>query len=47
MVGHNPAYDLLYIFNQFVEKLPGTYPEFAQKWHANFPRTYDTKVLSY
>ena len=25
VVGHNPAFDLLYIYNQFVGKLPESY----------------------
>lgn len=47
MVGHNPAYDLIYIYNQFVKQLPDSYAEFAQNWHSNFPNTFDTKVLSF
>lgn len=47
MVGHNPAYDLIYIYNQFIAKLPPTYAEFSKDWHARFPRTYDSKVLSF
>ena len=47
MVGHNPAYDLLFIYNQFVGKLPPDYSKFAESWHKNFPRSFDTKVLSF
>lgn len=40
-------YDWLYVYNQFVGPLPETYLQFSQEWNANFPHTYDTKVLAY
>lgn len=47
LVGHNPMYDWLYVYNQFVAPLPETYPEFIKEWNSKFPLTYDTKVLSF
>jgi len=39
-VGHNPSYDLLYVYNQFVGPLPDSYKGdkgFAQEWNSRFP----------
>jgi hypothetical protein len=47
LIGHNMMYDVLYVYNQFVGPLPDTYQQFVSQWHAIFPRTYDTKVLSF
>ena len=47
LIGHNCMYDCLYIYNQFVDKLPDNYAEFVTKWNALFPRTFDTKVLAF
>jgi poly(A)-specific ribonuclease len=47
VIGHNCMYDWLYLYNQFVGKLPDTYAQFAAEWHARFPKTYDTKVLAF
>ena len=47
LIGHNCMYDWIYVYNQFVGKLPDTYLEFAKEWHACFPNTFDTKVLAF
>ena len=46
VIGHNMIYDVIYLYNQFVDDLPETYPEFSQKWYSLFPLVYDNKVLS-
>jgi hypothetical protein len=46
IVGHNMAYDIIYLYNQFIDELPDTYSEFVQKWNEMFPLVYDNKVLS-
>lgn len=47
LVGHNPMYDWLYIYNQFVAPLPDTYSEFIKEWNSKFPLTFDSKVLAF
>lgn len=47
LIGHNMMYDILYLYRQFIGKLPDTYQAFAEEWHKLFPRCFDTKVLSY
>ena len=46
IIGHNMIYDIIYLYNQFIDDLPATYNEFAQHWHQMFPLVYDNKVLS-
>ncbi len=46
IVGHNMIYDIIYLYNQFIDDLPDTYNEFVLKWHQMFPYVYDNKVLS-
>lgn len=46
LVGHNCMYDWLYVYNQFIDKLPDTYEEFITQWSSRFPQTFDTKVLA-
>lgn len=46
IVGHNMIYDIIYLYNQFIDDLPDTYNEFSHKWHQMFPFVYDNKVLS-
>jgi len=46
IIGHNMIYDIIYLYNQFVDDLPETYQEFIQKWFDLFPLVYDNKVLS-
>ena len=29
IVGHNMAYDIIYLYNQFIDELPETYNEFV------------------
>ena len=40
-------YDIIYMYNQFIGKLPDSYAEFSREWYKLFPLTMDTKVLSY
>lgn len=46
IVGHNFIYDLGFLYHQFIDLLPPTYPLFKAKVHENFPTIYDTKVLA-
>lgn len=46
IVGHSFIYDVTFFYHQFIDELPDNYPEFAAKWSAIFPETYDTKVLT-
>lgn len=45
IIGHNMMYDIIYLYNQFIDDLPATYNEFVQKWYHMFPLVYDNKVL--
>ena len=36
-IGHNPFYDLLFLYSHFIEELPKTYREFKKKIHQLFP----------
>ena len=47
IVGHNMIYDIIYLYNQFIDELPSTYNEFIAKWYELFPAIYDNKVLSF
>jgi poly(A)-specific ribonuclease len=47
IVGHNMIYDIIYLYNQFIDELPDTYNNFIEKWYSMFPSVYDTKVLSH
>ena len=47
LLGHNCAYDWIYLYNQFIGKLPDTYEEFITHWNQLFPLTFDTKVLAF
>lgn len=47
LIGHNMMYDILYLYRQFIGKLPETYEAFIESWFKLFPRTFDTKVLSF
>jgi len=31
IIGHNMIYDIIYLYNQFIDDLPETYPEFINK----------------
>lgn len=46
LVGHNMIFDIMFLYNQFVDDLPDTYEEFTKSWYNCFPFTYDTKLLS-
>lgn len=47
LIGHNMIYDIIYLYNQFIDELPDTYLDFIKTWHQLFPSVYDTKVLSH
>lgn len=47
LIGHNLIYDILYFYNQFIDKLPDTYMEFISIWNKLFSITYDNKILAY
>jgi hypothetical protein len=47
IIGHNMMYDIIYFYNQFIGPLPDTYGEFVREWFKRFPKTFDTKVLSF
>lgn len=47
LIGHNPMYDILYFYNQFLGPLPSTYLEFIATWSVLFPVMYDSKVACY
>eukprot|EP00347_Sterkiella_histriomuscorum_P019713 403340574 len=46
IIGHNMIYDICYLYNQFIDKLPNEYSDFIKIWNEQFPYIYDTKVLS-
>ena len=46
IIGHNMIYDIIYLYNQFIDILPDTYLEFIEKWHNLFPSVYDNKVFA-
>ena len=46
LIGHNPMYDWLFVYNQFIAPLPATYVDFISQWSKMFPYTYDNKVLT-
>lgn len=45
LVGHNPQYDVAFLYEQFIAPLPDTFIEFCQEWRKLFPVTYDTKCI--
>jgi poly(A)-specific ribonuclease len=45
IIGHKMIYDLLYIYNQFIAKLPETFLEFSRQWLSFFPATFDISVM--
>ena len=47
LIGHNCMYDWIYLFNQFIGKLPESFLEFATEWNKRFPHTFDNKVLAF
>lgn len=46
MIGHNMFLDMLFIYSQFIGKLPNTMSNFTQKWLDMFPTVYDTKCMA-
>jgi len=47
LIGHNPMYDILYFYHQFIDILPTTYLEFIRAWNIIFGKTYDSKIVAY
>jgi poly(A)-specific ribonuclease len=45
IVGHNPMYDLMFTYQQFIDDLPPTYDQFTHKIGKYFETVYDTKVF--
>ena len=46
LIGHNMFFDAAFLFEQFIERLPCSFVEFARQWKAQFPSVYDTKTLA-
>lgn len=44
IVGHNMIYDVMFLYNQFVDAFPHKYADFAKSWGKLFT-TYDTKLM--
>jgi hypothetical protein len=45
IVGHNPIFDLMFIYSHLCSELPHTWPEFKQEIHGLFPVIYDTMLI--
>ncbi|OAA54131.1 caf1 family ribonuclease [Niveomyces insectorum RCEF 264] len=45
LIGHNMFLDMCFLYEAFVEPLPGTLDEFKHEIHKLFPRIIDTKAL--
>jgi len=45
LIGHNPQYDVCFLYEKFVAPLPETFIEFCCAWRKHFPVTFDTKVV--
>eukprot|EP00826_Nyctotherus_ovalis_P041812 TRINITY_DN4256_c0_g2_i11.p1 TRINITY_DN4256_c0_g2~~TRINITY_DN4256_c0_g2_i11.p1 ORF type:complete len:378 (-),score=129.53 TRINITY_DN4256_c0_g2_i11:441-1574(-) len=45
IVGHNPIYDLMFIYSHFFGELPFSWQEFKQEIHCLFPDIYDTMII--
>lgn len=45
IIGHNPIFDLLFIYSHFQEDLPRTLAEFKTKITGLFPTLYDTMLV--
>lgn len=46
IVGHNIFWDLLFLYQTFIDDLPDTSEEFFAKVHELFPSILDTKVMA-
>eukprot|EP01022_Parablepharisma_sp_SALTPOND_P033796 TRINITY_DN89660_c0_g1_i1.p1 TRINITY_DN89660_c0_g1~~TRINITY_DN89660_c0_g1_i1.p1 ORF type:complete len:378 (+),score=46.83 TRINITY_DN89660_c0_g1_i1:352-1485(+) len=46
IIGHNPLFDLLFLYSAFQDELPGTLAEFKSKIHGLFPTIYDTMLIA-
>jgi len=45
IVGHNPIFDLMFIYSHLCNELPNTWEEFKQEIHGLFPVIYDTMLI--
>ncbi len=47
LVGHNPQYDLGFIYEKFIAPLPEDFIDFCAEWRKHFPLIYDTKAVNF
>lgn len=47
LIGHNLFLDLLTMYHQFYEDLPGSYKSFKKNLNGLFPNIYDTKFIAF
>jgi len=47
LVGHNPQFDICFLYEKFIAPLPETYLDFCREWRKNFPTLYDTKAVNF
>ena len=47
IIGHNMLYDLLFIYDKFIDDLPNKLEDFLINVNKYFPHTIDTKILSH
>ena len=47
IIGHNPQYDLGFLYEKFIAPMPETFLDFCREYRKNFPVTYDTKIIYY
>lgn len=45
IIGHNPIFDLMFIYSHFCNELPRTWAEFKREIHGLFPTIYDTMLI--
>lgn len=46
MIGHNTFFDMMFLYDKFIDNLPKDFSEFLVKLNTYFPIIYDTKVLA-
>lgn len=46
-MAHNPQYDVMFLYEQFIGPLPSSFIEFCKEWKQNFDAIYDTKAVFY
>jgi hypothetical protein len=45
IIGHNPMYDILYFYNQFIDVLPSTYVEFIRSWNSKIVAYHNKSIF--